>query len=126
MNRSKIVIFIHLLIIVSLLVRPIVPFIDYLINRDYIAQNLCVNRDVPDSCCKGKCYLKKQLSKESEKKEAEPNAPKKKQLSKDMPEFFSMLSAVSLLNAGNWHYPVLSDKGLPENNPDQVFIPPKA
>jgi hypothetical protein len=33
------------------------------INRAYIAKNLCENRNVPNSCCEGKCQLKKRLSK---------------------------------------------------------------
>ncbi len=32
------------------------------INRSYIAKNLCINRDNPESTCKGKCYLKKKLA----------------------------------------------------------------
>jgi hypothetical protein len=36
--------------------------LDFRINRDYIAAKLCVNRQTPGSCCKGKCYLKKQLA----------------------------------------------------------------
>lgn len=31
------------------------------INRNYIAKNLCENRNKPKSCCKGKCFLGKQL-----------------------------------------------------------------
>ena len=36
--------------------------LSYEINKDYIAKNLCVNRAVPGSCCKGKCYLHKELA----------------------------------------------------------------
>jgi hypothetical protein len=35
----------------------------YRINRDYIAENLCVNRDKPMLNCNGQCYLAKQLQK---------------------------------------------------------------
>lgn len=31
-------------------------------NRDFIAQNLCVNRLNPISCCKGTCFLNKKLA----------------------------------------------------------------
>jgi hypothetical protein len=34
------------------------------LNQKYIAQKLCVNRFKPRSCCKGKCFLAKQLNKE--------------------------------------------------------------
>lgn len=42
-------------------------------NRDYIADNLCVNRFNPDSDCNGQCYLMKKLKAETEK-EAEKKA----------------------------------------------------
>lgn len=33
------------------------------INREYIARNLCENKDKPELNCCGKCYLKKELKK---------------------------------------------------------------
>jgi hypothetical protein len=38
--------------------------LDYRINKNFIAAKLCINRNRPNSCCKGKCYLNKQLQKE--------------------------------------------------------------
>lgn len=38
-----------------------IPYIQYAIFRSYIAQNLCVNRDKPKSCCEGKCFREKQV-----------------------------------------------------------------
>lgn len=35
----------------------------YQINKDYIAKNLCENKNKPQMKCCGKCYLKKQLKK---------------------------------------------------------------
>jgi hypothetical protein len=35
--------------------------LDYQVNRDFIAKNLCINRSKPLSCCKGNCYLNKKL-----------------------------------------------------------------
>jgi|LakMenEpi03Aug12_release.lakeMendotaPanAssembly.Ray.scaffolds.fasta_scaffold722501_1 hypothetical protein len=37
---------------------------DYLLNRDYIAKILCINRDKPEMKCNGKCHLAKQLKKQ--------------------------------------------------------------
>jgi hypothetical protein len=37
----------------------------YYANKDYIAKNLCENRDKPQLHCEGKCCLKKRLAKES-------------------------------------------------------------
>ena len=32
-------------------------------NYDYIVKNLCEKRNVPQSTCKGKCYVSKELAK---------------------------------------------------------------
>ncbi len=40
----------------------LVVIINFNIHRDYIAKNLCENRDKPKMCCKGKCQLRKQLN----------------------------------------------------------------
>lgn len=38
----------------------------FLLNQDYIAKVLCINKDKPELDCKGKCHLKKQLKQEEE------------------------------------------------------------
>lgn len=45
----------------------------YRVNQDYIAQNLCENRDKPMLNCNGQCYLAKQL-KAAEEKEQKSNS----------------------------------------------------
>lgn len=45
--------------------------VNFELNRNYIAKNLCVKKEDPHNCCKGKCYLKKQIEQE-EKKEKSP------------------------------------------------------
>jgi hypothetical protein len=48
------------------------------INRSYIAKNLCINRNNPESTCKGKCYLKKKLAAdESQQQPASKNSIQK-------------------------------------------------
>lgn len=39
---------------------------EYWLNRDYIAQVLCVNKSRPEMQCHGKCHLKKQLEKDAQ------------------------------------------------------------
>jgi hypothetical protein len=51
------------------LFQPVMPWINYSLNKEYIAKNLCENRKKPGSHCNGKCYLAKQL------KKAGDNAP---------------------------------------------------
>ncbi len=45
--------------------------LDYQVNKDFIATVLCVNKNNPGSCCKGKCYMNKKLQhQENEDKSA--------------------------------------------------------
>ena len=43
-----------------------IPLIDYAINKDYIANNLCSNKNKPKMKCNGKCHLMKEMAKNSE------------------------------------------------------------
>jgi hypothetical protein len=36
--------------------------LEYRVNKDFIAKNLCVNRAKPSCCCQGKCYLNKRMA----------------------------------------------------------------
>lgn len=44
---------------------------NYEINKTYIAKVLCVNRDKPAMHCDGKCYLKKKLQQDQQRKDSE-------------------------------------------------------
>ena len=56
----------HLLLNLYLLVlvQPSLPVLEYLINYDYIVNELCENRDKPILTCNGKCYLGDQVEKQ--------------------------------------------------------------
>ena len=45
--------------------KPVFPLASYIVQYDYIVNELCVNRDKPDLKCNGKCHLKDQLAKAS-------------------------------------------------------------
>ena len=47
-------------------------YISFKLNQDYIAKNLCIEKDVEGSTCKGCCQLKKKLEKQKDQKEALP------------------------------------------------------
>jgi hypothetical protein len=49
-------------------------FIQFELNRSYIAKNLCVKKEEKGNCCQGSCHLKKQLT-EAENKEKSPVSP---------------------------------------------------
>lgn len=66
--------FFLLLMLIKVCIMPLI-YIDFELRRDYIAKNLCVNRDKPELKCDGKCYLAKRLAMahEKEQQEAERN-----------------------------------------------------
>lgn len=41
--------------------QKLLIYANYISNKNYYAQELCVNKDEPESCCEGKCELKKEL-----------------------------------------------------------------
>jgi len=82
--------------------------VDYSLNKNYIANVLCVNKNKPKMHCNGKCYLKKQLKKE-ETKEQSPVNPLKE--IKDIQLYLSNNSSLNPLNsivykteASTFHY----------------------
>lgn len=48
------------------LTKPIIPVLDYMVNYEYIATQLCENKAKPELKCNGKCHLAKELAKASE------------------------------------------------------------
>ena len=42
------------------------PYIEYSLFGDYIAGNLCVQKNVAGNCCQGQCYLERQIDRVNE------------------------------------------------------------
>lgn len=49
-----------------MLLKPVFPVIDYVVNYEYISKVLCVNKAKPKMACNGKCQLMKELAKTAE------------------------------------------------------------
>lgn len=80
------------LIALFLLLKPILPVIDYMVNYEYITKVLCENKDKPIMHCNGKCHLMKELAKNSENEK--PISSNKKVASQEFEVlFFQELSA---------------------------------
>ncbi len=66
--------YIALLMLVLLFVNvtsPITVYFSYLLNKEYIATHLCVNKDRPELACKGKCVLMQKLASLNKKDDTE-------------------------------------------------------
>ena len=77
--------FIFILVTV-LLLKPVLPFLEYAVNYDYITQVLCENKAAPELECNGKCHLMKELAKASE--DEKPLSSHKKSMSESEVLFF--------------------------------------
>ncbi|MBX9808301.1 MAG: hypothetical protein K2X95_10950, partial [Flavobacteriaceae bacterium] len=64
------------LLAMFMLLKPVFPVIDYIVNYEYISKVLCVNKDKPKMHCNGKCHLMKELAKAAENEK--PISPNKK------------------------------------------------
>jgi len=51
----------------------VLVYVNFYINQDYIAENLCENKDEPILQCNGQCHLAKELAKEDKKEKKEHN-----------------------------------------------------
>ena len=72
--------------------------LNFVVNQEQIARELCVEREVGSSCCKGNCVLKSRLEAINEPSE---NAPKTAQLT--VPELLVFFPSVAALDP---HSPV--------------------
>ena len=64
--------FLLILSVLSFQLSEMIIYVSFKINQGYIAKNLCVEKDIESSTCKGCCQLKKKLEDQQQKKEALP------------------------------------------------------
>lgn len=115
-----------LLILTAYLVIPVMPVFHYLLNRDYIAKNLCINKNKPKCCCHGKCHLVKQLQKANSNRDKDPKNTGSWNQFKDLNEFVLNPPSKLFIFTAHFKYQV-----QPLLYPDQmacfaIFVPPKS
>ncbi|MBI9071807.1 MAG: hypothetical protein JEY94_09425 [Melioribacteraceae bacterium] len=66
-SASKYISTFFIILYLFVMIQPFSPYIEYLVNYEYISKVLCINKDKPEMKCNGKCHLKKLLNKNSEK-----------------------------------------------------------
>lgn len=79
-----------------MLLKPVLPVFEYIVNYEYISKVLCVNKDKPKMQCNGKCHLMKELANSSESDK--PISPEKKITSQESEIlFFEEIKTYELL-----------------------------
>lgn len=96
----------------------------YEVNKSYVSQTLCENRDKPQMKCHGKCYLKKQLAKTDNSEDQSKN---KTERSSQTTIDFIVSSGITL--AYVQVAPLPAENGIyrsfvTENIPQPIFHPP--
>ena len=114
-----------LIVLTAYLIIPVLPIIDYLIHKDYIAKNLCVNRKKLHSCCKGKCYLVKQLKKTSANTEGDSKNTEKRIQLRETDEFLAAKTWQPVLQKQDINYLIFNATNLKLLAVNAIFVPPK-
>ena len=61
--KKQITTYLFLILYAIAMFKPVFPIIDYFINYDYIATQLCKNKNKPILACHGKCFVALEIQK---------------------------------------------------------------
>lgn len=109
-----------------ILLKPIIPLLDYVVNYDYISKVLCENKAKPEMKCNGKCHLMKEMAKAAEAEKPLQNEKKASHhefetlFFEQLPSFEIVVSKVIVQNKVNTNYSNL----YCYENTSAVFHPP--
>jgi hypothetical protein len=76
--------------------RPVLPYAEYFLNYDFIAEILCINVEKPELECNGQCYLNDQIIKNTEAQSSDAQVPVKFE---KIPELFTAKVSLPLIQA---------------------------
>lgn len=96
------------LLTIMILLKPLWPLVEYVVNYEYIVENLCENKEEPVLKCNGKCYLSKQIAKEVENDTKDSSKNKKVKFEFKIINFFNEEEVIFLFfkpifNNYQWH-----------------------
>lgn len=112
MRKQLITIFLMLVWLCQLSDRYFVMF-EFYINQEYVARNLCVNKDKPQLQCNGQCHLEKQLDEEEKR---EQNNPERRTDNKNE-IVYDGSSCITVIT------PAYTTLSVTHNNPDCIGTP---
>ena len=92
------------------------------LNKQFIATELCVNKDKPEMNCNGKCYLMKKLKQAQDKEQKQERQAQKTQVQDALivnPITFKRY----VLTESTLHIPFST--GMPQSIKNSIFHPPQ-
>ncbi|GEO23015.1 hypothetical protein CQA01_35490 [Cyclobacterium qasimii] len=98
---------------------------DFTINRAYIIENFCVNKDKPMLHCDGQCFLANKLKKAQDQKENQAGGI---ELNRDFGIFIIQEASISLTNFSSTilNHGATYKEGYRVSQFVDIFHPPKA
>ncbi len=61
------------MVYLSIWLKPLFPYIDYELNKAYIIESLCVEREKEVNTCQGQCHLNQEIEKNAAQEEDNRN-----------------------------------------------------
>ncbi|TKC05954.1 hypothetical protein [Pedobacter frigoris] len=116
---------ISILLLFSLLsanCSSLLVFLGFEANQNYIAKELCENKDKPEMHCNGKCYLMKKLKQAQDKEQKQERQSQKTQIQDALvvkPLVFKQYAFAEI----NLHVPFST--GMPQSIKNSIFHPPQ-
>jgi len=113
-----------LLFYAAFLFKPTLPYLDYMLRKDFIIEKLCINKNVPEKQCNGKCHLEKQIRNNTDQTDDTSTPPIPKNEKNECQEYLVFEQKESchmehLLFAGSGYQRIYSFQYVPT-----VFRPP--
>ena len=99
-----------------------IPHVNYWVNHDFIASELCENKDKPELKCEGKCHLQKEIQQSNE--EPQEGQETTVQLMVEFLQSNDEFTFRSVSDNVQLFFPSRSDK-LKNGHLTGVFHPPK-
>lgn len=113
----------YLTVMAFYILRPALPYIEYAVNHEYIATQLCIYKNIPNNMCQGQCHLQKALEKNAENEKPDQNKNNTRNTKAD--DFIIARYELPPLQA---EYKSLFNDTIVEsiiNFTKHVFVPPK-
>ncbi|MCS7028152.1 MAG: hypothetical protein NZ519_05245 [Bacteroidia bacterium] len=98
-------------------------------NQNYISKIFCEKKDIPDNCCKGKCFFKKQVDKQEQLSNSTSPTSKEQKNIKVQNVKESIWESLDYLFLNQNSTPFFGTSYqvyLPKNYLDVLEMPPKA
>ena len=98
-----------------LVFKPLMPVLDYVVNYSYISEVLCINKNNPELHCNGKCYLEKELAKNTQE-----DSSKTKSQSQKITDLYLPVE-ISKIQTGS-NTPLIQNKNIYKEDYHYLFL----